>query len=132
LLDQLFDSTGNIFDRDLRIDTMLVKQIDAIGLQPFERSLGNFHDVLGPAINADLFAVRVNLEPEFGRDNDLIANGCKRFTDDVLVGERTINFGCVKERDAAFDGASNDSDRFRLAQRFAISSAQAHAAKPKR
>jgi hypothetical protein len=107
LLDQIFDNARDVFDRHIWIDAMLVEQVDAICLQSFERSLGNFPDVLRAAINADLLSSLGNLEPELRRDNHLIANGRQRFANHVLVGEWTIDLRRVKKRDAAFDCRSN-------------------------
>ena len=52
-LDQLLDRAGDILDRHVRIDAVLVEQVDAIGLQALERCLDDLLDVLGPAVEAD-------------------------------------------------------------------------------
>jgi hypothetical protein len=36
LLDQLLHSTGDVLDRHVRIDAVLIVQIDVVGLQPPE------------------------------------------------------------------------------------------------
>jgi hypothetical protein len=38
--------SGDVFDRDVQIDPMLIKQIDDIGLEPLERSLSSLLNVL--------------------------------------------------------------------------------------
>src|SRR5260370_13285789 len=45
LLDKLFHGAGDVFDRHVQIDTMLVEQIDRIHLEPLERRLRNLLDV---------------------------------------------------------------------------------------
>src|SRR5216684_758892 len=50
LLDQLFHGAGDVFDRHVQIDTMLVEQIDRIHLEPLERRLRNLLDVLRATI----------------------------------------------------------------------------------
>src|SRR3569832_987943 len=44
LLIELFDRSRDLFDRHVRIDAMLVKQVDAVSLEPLERLLGDFPD----------------------------------------------------------------------------------------
>ena len=38
-LDQLLHRTGDLFDRNLRVDPVLVEEVDRVGLQPAERAL---------------------------------------------------------------------------------------------
>jgi hypothetical protein len=50
--DQLLDGAGDVFDRHVEIDTMLVEQVDAICLQALERRLRHGLDMLGAAVGA--------------------------------------------------------------------------------
>ena len=50
--DELFNRASNFFNRHLRIDPVLIEQIDHSGLEPLERSLGNGSDALGSAVEA--------------------------------------------------------------------------------
>ena len=52
LLDQLLDGAGDVFDRHVRVDAMLVEQIDTIGLQALQRGLDDGANTLGPAVQA--------------------------------------------------------------------------------
>jgi hypothetical protein len=72
-LDQILHRPRHVFDRHVRIDAVLVVEVDAVGLQPRERGLGDLPDVLRPAVKARL---RVpGLEAELGGDNDLLPEG---------------------------------------------------------
>src|SRR5437879_4985691 len=84
---QTLDGAGNVFDRDVRIDAVLIEEIDAIRLEPFERCLGNLPDVCGPAVQARLLAV-LELEPELRRNHHAIAHRRERFADELLVRVR--------------------------------------------
>jgi hypothetical protein len=67
-IDQILNGTGDIFDRDVRIDPMLVEQIDAIGSESFQRCFGDFLDVFGTAVERRILAlrsVRAMLNPNF-------------------------------------------------------------------
>jgi hypothetical protein len=68
-LDELFDGAGDIFNGHIRIDAVLIEQIDHAGLQPLERRVGNSPDALRPAVQA-LMRVSV-LEAELACDHDL-------------------------------------------------------------
>ncbi len=52
LLDQVLHGSRHVFDRDARIHAVLVEQIDDVGLEALERGLGDFLDVLGPAVDS--------------------------------------------------------------------------------
>ena len=130
LLDQVFDSSRNIFDRNLVIDAVLVEKIDHIGLEALERGLGDFFDVLWPAVQPSLLAV-LDLEAEFCGDLYLMAEWSQRFTDEFFIRVRTINFRCIKERDAALDGSANERNHLLLVFRRPIGPAHAHAAEAK-
>src|SRR2546423_1659152 len=102
-VDQVLYRTCNVLDRNARIDAMLIKEIDAIGPESLERSLGNLLDVLGPAIQSNLLAV-LDLETKLRCDDDLIAEWSQRFTYKLFISERPVHFSRVKERHTAFDG----------------------------
>ena len=74
LLDQVLHRAGHVFDRHVRIDAVLVEEIDALGPQPLERGLG---DLLGCARAGcpGRAAGRspVDVEAELGRDHHLVA-----------------------------------------------------------
>ena len=53
----------------LRIDAMLIEQIDVVGLQALERCFDDFANVLGTAVGCRNFAVP-DVEAELGGDDD--------------------------------------------------------------
>ncbi len=74
--DELLDRPGDILHRHGGIDAMLVEQVDAVGLQPLERGVGDLADMRGPAVDAGRRG-RV-LEAEFRGDDDLVAERRER------------------------------------------------------
>jgi hypothetical protein len=50
LLDQVFHGACDVFDRHVRVNTVLVEQIDDIGLESLEGGFGDFLDVVWPTI----------------------------------------------------------------------------------
>ena len=57
LLNQVLHRSRHVFDRHVRVDAVLIEQIDDIGLEALERGLGDLLDVLGPTVQPGLFAV---------------------------------------------------------------------------
>ncbi len=89
--DQVLERAGNLLDRHVGIDAVLVEDVDAIGAQAPEGGLGDLLDMLRPAVEtAAPFACRRNVEAELGCDHHLITNGLQRLPDQLLVDERTI------------------------------------------
>ena len=97
---QIADRAGDVFDRHVRIDAMLVEEVDAVGLEPRERGFSHLADVRGTAVEACLFAV-LEFEAELGRNRHLIAERAQRLADQFFVRERPVRFGRVEERHAA-------------------------------
>src|SRR4029453_3256668 len=104
--DQVFHGSCDIFDWEVPADTILIEKIDSIRSDPFERSLGNFFDVCGPATESALSA-RFKREAELCRDHHLITQRRQRLANEFLIREWPISFSSVKERDAALDRGSN-------------------------
>ena len=104
LLNQFLHRSRHIFDGHVGVNAVLIEKIDDIGPEPLERSLGDFLDVRGPAIQPSLLAgAGINFESEFGGDHRLLAERSKRFAHQFFVGERTIDFRGIEKCDAALD-----------------------------
>ena len=98
----------DVLDGDVRVDAVLIEEIDPIGLEPLQRCVGDFPDVRRPAIEPRLLAA-FELEPELRGDDHLIAERRQRFADEFFVGERPVGFGGVEEGDATVDSAARIS-----------------------
>ena len=92
LCDQVRDRAGDLFYRYVRIDSVLVEQVDRLDAEAPERSVGRLSDQLGAARRP---SGRVDL-PELRGHDDLIPNGCKRVAHELLVRERAIDLRRVK------------------------------------
>ena len=49
---QLLHRARDVLDRHVRVDAVLVEEVDRLGLEPPERRLGDLADVLGPAVHS--------------------------------------------------------------------------------
>jgi hypothetical protein len=105
-LNQILDSARNILDRNVQVDSMLVKQIDGIDPQPLERPLCDLFDVLWPTIESAPLAsiVGVGLPSELRRDYDFPAKRSERFAYQFFIDERAVYLGGIEERDASLHG----------------------------
>ena len=105
-LDQVLDRAGDVLDRHLRIDAMLVEQIDRSVLSRLSEASATAlmcsGRLLSPA--AALAGRQIDVEAELGRDHHLVTDGRERLADQFLVGERAIDLGGIEEGDAALDG----------------------------
>src|SRR5712692_9009500 len=64
-LNQIPHRSRHVFDWHVRINAMLIEQIDGIGLESLERRFGDLLHVLRPAIRADLLPFGTKFETEF-------------------------------------------------------------------
>jgi len=124
--DQFLHRPRDLLDRHVRVDAVLVEEVDAVGLEASQRLLGDPTDPLGPAVEA---RPRISvLEAELRRDHDLVAERGERLADDLLVRVGTVRLCGVEEGDTALDGRPDEGDRLLLVGRRAVGEAQSHAA----
>lgn len=81
------------------------------------------------AVEADRFALLVDIETELRADENPVMHGRHGFSYQLLVGERTIGLRRVEERDASVEGRPDHLDRLLLFCGRAKAEAWAHAAK---
>ena len=132
--DQILDGACHVLDRHVGIHTMLIKEIDDVDLQPFQRGFSNLLDMLGPAVQpwstCHASRVRRDIEAELCGDGHLISQWRKRFADEFFVRERPVDLGRVEECDAAFDSGSKKGDHLLFVRRGTIGKAHSHATEP--
>ena len=97
-LDQFLDRARNVFDGHIGIDAVLVEQIDEVGLETLERGVGDFADVVRPAVETALSALDPDFESKLGGDDDVLAKRRERLADQVFVRVWPVNFGGIEER----------------------------------
>ena len=133
--DQFLDRAGHVFDRHVRVDPVLIKQVDGTHLEPLERALDGRLDVFRPAIQAGRtlhpagIEFRIEVEPELGGDHHLVAEGSEGFAHKFFVQVRAVDLGGVEEGDAAFHRGPEQRDHLALVGSPAVGMAHSHAAK---
>jgi hypothetical protein len=134
LLDQILDSSGDIFNGHIRIDAVLVVEIDRLDSQSRERSLDHTPDVFGATVEMTppRLAVGARCPPEFRRDHDLAAERRQRLADQLLVRVRSVDFCRIEERHAAFDRGVEQRHHGVSVRNRAVGPTHAHASQANR
>jgi hypothetical protein len=133
LSDEVPHRPRHVLDRHLRIDAVLVEEIDLIDMKPSQGGLGDLPDVLGPAVETSpRLASRVDLEAELAGDHHLPTNGGEGLTHELLVREWAVGLRRVEERHAPVHRRPDQRDRCLLIPGWAIGRGHAHAPETKR
>src|SRR5579863_6474654 len=111
---------------------MLIEQINGVYFKPLQRPVDALSDVFRLTIQADRMRVTVgiNLKPEFGCDQHLVADRRESFTYKFFIHERSVDLSGVEEIDTAFHRVANEGDHLlpRPCHR-PVAGTQSHAAK---
>src|SRR3974390_1938966 len=88
-LNQVPDGSRDVFNWNVQINTVLIKEINRLKSQPLEGRLGDLLDVLGSAIEGapSITVTWIGFPPELRRDCDLPAIRLQSFTDQLLIFE---------------------------------------------
>lgn len=127
-LDEFFHSADCFFDGYFGIDSVLVVEVDLLDAEALEGCVAGLAHVLGATANATVFRVAAADDAELGGNLDLVAPSSDRFSDELLIGSRSVHVGGVEELDTAIEGGVYKLDRF-LWGAVSVELAHAHAAK---
>ena len=132
LLDQILNRSGHVLDWHLWVDSVLVKQVDDLDVEPLERGFCDLPDMLGAAAQARLPTIGVDQKSELGGNHHPVTDRRERFPDKNLVRISPVDLGGVEERDAQIDCRPDHRDHLTLICGRAIAKAHAHTAEPDR
>ena len=84
---QVLDGPGDILDRHLRVDAVLVQEIDTIGPQAPQHALDGELDAVRTAVETrtPLARLQIDVPAELRRDDDLVAERRDGFAEDPLA-----------------------------------------------
>ena len=85
---QVLHRSGHVFDRHVRIDTVLIEQIDGLDPEPLQRAFDSLFDVFRPAVQARRTGPPIaatEVEPELGSDRHLPAERSESFAHELFV-----------------------------------------------
>ncbi len=118
---------------DVRVNPVLIQQIDGINLQALERAFDGLLDMLGPTIHgchSGPIVAATQIEPELGGDHHFATERRKRLAHEFFVGERAVYLRGVKEGDAAVHRGVEKIGHLLLVFGGPVGKAHAHAAEP--
>src|SRR5947209_2827140 len=130
--DELLHRSGHVLDRDVRIDSVLIKQIDGVYLEALQRFLGDLFDARRMAIETcpSGTSIGVELETKLCSDHHPSPKGKECFPHQLFVGKWSIDLGCVEEGDATVHRCMKKSNHLCLVSNRLIRKGHAHAAEP--
>src|SRR5690242_20345089 len=130
--DKLLHRSSHVLDGYVRIDSVLIKQIDGVYLEALKRFLGDLFDALRTAIETcpSGTSVGVKLETELCGDHHPSPKGRQRLPHQFFVGKWSIDLGRVEEGDATVHRSMKKRDHLRLVANRFIPKGHAHAAEP--
>ena len=128
---ELGHRADRLLDRRVRVDAVLVVDVDGVDAEPLQRRVARLAHVLRPAVDAEERAVLGADVAELRGEHHLVAAIANGPADQTLVGERAVDVGRVQEIDAEIDRAVNGRDRS-LVIGPAVEVGHAHAAEPDR
>jgi hypothetical protein len=134
LLHELGHRTDGLLDLDVRVDAVLVVEVDAIRFEPLQRALDGGVDVRSGAVErAERREVAgrraIGAARELRRDHVLVAVTVDRAADELLVRQRPVQLRGVDEVDPELERALDRRDPLVLVGR-PVEGGHAHAAEP--
>ena len=130
-LDELLNGTGELFDRHLRVDPVLVVEVDGVDAEPLQRPLDGAPELTGQQHAPKRLAFDgIDVLRELGRDDDLAAERAERLADKFFVGVRSVDLRGVEEGYAAPDGGTDEGDHLVAVGVAAVPSRHGHASQP--
>ena len=130
--DQLGHRADRLLDRRLRVDAVLVVEIDVLHPEALQRALAGLAHIRRAAIDlahGRSASPRIELDPELRREEDLLATPGDRASEEPLVGVRPIHVGGVQEVAAQLQRALDRRQRLALIAR-AVERRHPHTAEP--
>src|SRR5262245_40991904 len=129
-LDQIAHRADSILNRHIHVDPMLIVQIDAIDAESLQGSITSFANILRPAVyRTRSWIGRAALNAKLRRDYYRVAQRPEHLPNQLLVLERPIRIGRIKEVDAELKSAIERRNRLGLI-RSSVELGHAHAAQP--
>ena len=84
---EIFYRAGDILNRDIGINAMLVEEIYRLDLKALQGGIGHFLDLFRAAVQPNELVV-LDVEPELGRNDDIAAEWGDGFADQFFVAIR--------------------------------------------
>ena len=108
--DQLADGPGDVLDGHVRVDAVLVEEVDHVGAAAAAATRRRRGGSARGGCRVPLHRAVHDVPAELRRDHHLVAHGCQGLADELLVDVGAVHLGGVEERDAEVHGAAQHGD----------------------
>jgi hypothetical protein len=122
---QIGHGPDRLLDWHLRVDAVLVVQVDDVNLEPLQTGFTGLTHIVGSAIHA--LARFGPYLSEFGGKNHLIPTAGNGLSDQLLVLAPAVHVGCIEESHALVERIADERDGL-LIVALAIDAGEGHAA----
>ena len=113
--DELCQGADRVLDGRLRVDPVLVVEVDVVGAEPPQGTLNRRADVRRAAVEDAGAATGMRDEAELRRQHDLVAVTLEGSADQLLVQEGAVDLGGVEVGDAQVQRPVDGANRLRVA-----------------
>jgi hypothetical protein len=128
---QLGQGAHGVLDRRVRVDPVLVVEVDAIGTEPLQGAFDRGPDVRRAAVEHPRATAGVRNEAELRREHNIVATPPERATDEFFVRVRAVDLGGVDVGDAQLKCSLDGADRLGVAAvRVEVIAGHRHRAEP--
>jgi hypothetical protein len=131
-LDEVLDRAGDVLDGHLRVDSVLIVEVDGVDPEPAQGAVDDLLDDFRTAGDppARLAFDRVDVPAELGGDHDLALVRGEGLADEFLVGVGAVDLGGIEEGDATVHRGADERDHLLPVGPIAVPASHAHTAQP--
>ncbi len=112
---QLGQGADGVLDGSVRVDAVLVVEVDAVGTQPLQGALDGRPDVRRAAVEHPRAFAGVRDQPELRRYDDIVAAPLEGAADEFLVRVGAVDLRGVDVGDAQVECSVDGADGFGVA-----------------
>src|SRR6266567_626228 len=124
-LNEIPDGARHVFNRHIRVDAMLVEQVDHVAPEPLQCGFSDRSDPFGFAVGP--LRWHAVLETELRRDDNSVSYGFERFAHDLFVEVRPVGLRGVEKRNSAFKGRPDHRNCLLFLRGRPVAKAESHA-----
>src|SRR5712675_2866689 len=112
LVDQLGHRSDRFFNRCVRVDTMLVIEIDGFNVEASQTCFAGGANIFRSTVDSDKLALGITNITEFRGKDHLITSSFDSPSDQLFIRERPVNVSSVEKVDAQLQCAMNRGNGF--------------------
>src|SRR5205085_3098087 len=110
--DELRHGADRVLDGRVRINAMLIVEIDVVDAEAPQGALARAPHVVRTPIHTEVCAIGRAHVAELRRDDDVVAAPLDRATNELLVREWAVHVGRIEKGDSELDGARDRPQGF--------------------